>query len=150
MAETPTGPLREDLEHGADDHGATLMLVSVAMLLGAVALGAAGHLLLREGMVQVGRVGAKELQQPLDLLATMLTNRLVLIALPLYGTGFLVWAIVLSRLRLSLAYPAMASMYVVIPLAAWGISHESVTIAHWIGMVVIVAGVLMVLRAGLT
>ena len=94
------------------------MVGSVAMLLGVVALAATGHLLLREGMLQVGRVGARELQQPLDLVVSMVTNPLILVALPLYAAGFVGWAIVLSRLQLSLAYPALASMYVVIPLAA--------------------------------
>ena len=125
------------------------MVGSVAILMGVVALAATGHLLLREGMLQVGRVGTKELQQPLDLVVSMVTNPLILVAMPLYAAGFVGWAIVLSRLRLSLAYPALASMYVVIPLAAWAISNESVTIGHWVGIVIIVAGVLLVLRAGL-
>jgi len=125
------------------------MFVSLGILLGIVALSATGHMLLREGMLQVGRVGSKEIQQPIDLVVSMVTNPMILIALPLYASGFVGWAIVLSRLRLSLAYPALASMYVVIPLAAWVISNESVTMGHWVGIVVIVVGVMLVLRAGL-
>ena len=126
------------------------MFGSLAILVGVVTVGAAGHLLLREGMLQVGRVGVEELQNPFDLIFSMLSNPLILIAIPLYGAGFAGWAIVLSRLRLSLAYPALASMYVVIPIAAWAISNESITAAHWVGIVVIVLGVMLVLRAGLT
>ena len=59
------------------------MLGSVVILIGVVAMGAAGHLLLREGMLQVGRVGTRELQQPLDLAVSIITNPLILVALPM-------------------------------------------------------------------
>ena len=125
------------------------MLVSYGIILIVVTLGASAHLMLRAGMDQVGRVGAEQLSQPISLLTSVLTNPLVLTAVPLYAASFVAWTVVLSRLQLSLAYPGLAMTYVLIPLASWGLLHEPISRSHWVGLAVIVIGVLLVLRAGL-
>ena len=126
------------------------MIVSFGILLAVVASAASAHLMLRVGMSQVGRIGADELQEPIKLASSIVRNPLVLGALPLYAGSFLAWIMVLSRLRLSLAYPALAMTYIVIPLASMVFLHESVTASHWLGIVVVGVGVLLIFRAGLS
>ena len=123
-------------------------MASFGMLIVVVAMAASAHLLLRAGMAQVGRIGADELQTPAQLIHSLLATPQILLAMPLYGGSFVAWAIVLSRVQLSLAYPALAMMYFVIPLASWVFLNESVTPLHWVGIAVIVAGVMTVLAAG--
>lgn len=123
---------------------------SLGIVLVDVVLAASAHLLLRAGMTQVGRVGADELRDPIRPAASMLRNPLILSSAPHYAAGFAGWTLVLSGLQLSVAFPALAMTYVLIPIASWAVLHESVTAMQWAGMAIIVVGVLLVLRAGLS
>lgn len=63
------------------------------------------------------------------------------VGLMFYGLSAICWLWVLSRVQLSYAYPVLALSYpIVVALSAWLFS-ETVTPLHWIGVIVIVAGV---------
>ena len=81
------------------------MIVSAGSLLFVVALATVAHLTLKAGMDQVGRIEGSELLDPIQVVVSILTTPLVLIAMPLYFGSFLAWTVALSRLELSLAYP---------------------------------------------
>jgi drug/metabolite transporter (DMT)-like permease len=100
-------------------------------------------------MTQVGRVGSDELREPFRLAVTILRNPVILAAVPLYAGSFVAWTIILSRMQLSVAYPTLAMLYLIIPVASWLFLNESVAALHRVGMVLIVLGVLVVLWAGL-
>lgn len=125
------------------------MLSSIAILAFVVITAASAHVMLRAGMAQVGAVGAEELGKPIALLSSMSTNPLVVVAVLTYALSFAAWTVALSRLNLSVAYPALAFMYVLIPLLSWAFLDESVSAPQWAGVLVIFAGVLMVLLPGL-
>ena len=72
---------------------------------------------------------------------------LIWVALPLYGIGFIIWAVVLSRLQLSFAYPLLAIGYLVNPLAAMVFFDEQIPPMRWIGIVVIMVGIVLVGRS---
>ena len=93
--------------------------VSYGILLIVVTLAASAHLMLKVGMTQVGRVGTEELRAPAELLSGMLSNPLILVATLLYAGSFIAWTIILSRLQLSQAYPALSITYLIIPLGSW-------------------------------
>ena len=59
------------------------------------------------------------------------------------------WAVVLSRMQLSVAYPALSLTYVVIPFVSRLLLNEPISLIHWIGIMLVVAGVLLVLTGGL-
>ncbi|MCL4552989.1 MAG: EamA family transporter [Candidatus Marsarchaeota archaeon] len=120
------------------------MAKSLLLVFLSIAIGMTGQLCLKLGMGQVGRVGAENITQPLELLIRLLTQPLVLVALPLYAVGFLVWAVVLSRLSLSFAYPLLAATYVLTPLAAWLILNEEISAARWVGIGVVFIGVVII------
>ena len=122
---------------------------SLGILLVVVLMATSAHLLLRAGMVQVGRVGAEELRDPIRVAFSMLSNPKILGAGPLYAGSFLAWTVALSRVQLSVAFPVLAMTYVIVPVASWAVLHESVTAMHWGGMAIIAIGVFVVLRAGL-
>lgn len=119
---------------------------SLLLVLLSITIGVTGQLCLKLGMGHVGRVGADDLAQPLQFLIRLLGQPLVVVALPLYAVGFLVWAIVLSRLNLSSAYPLLAVTYVLTPLAAQLILNEHISAVRWAGMVVVFVGVIIIGR----
>ena len=120
------------------------MIKSLLLIAASISIGVVGQLCLKAGMGQVGRVGAQGLSQPVQLLLSMLSEPLVLLALPLYALGFFIWAVVLSRLSLSFAYPLLAATYILTPLAASLVFGEQVSAVRWAGMVVIFVGVAIV------
>ena len=126
------------------------MMGSVLALACVVALAVAAHITLKVGMDRVGQVGADELQSPIGLAVSMVSTPLVVIAIPLFAASFVAWTIALSRMQLSVAYPALSMTYVLIPVASWVLLNEPISMLHWVGMAVVVTGVLMVLAGGLS
>jgi len=124
-------------------------LTTWAVLFGVVLTAASAHVLLKVGMDQVGMIDFKQVLDPWDVITSVITTPVLLLAGPLYGVSFIGWAVVLSRFELSLAYPALAATYILIPLFAWLGLNETVTREHWAGIVVVTIGTGIIVRAGL-
>ncbi len=69
-------------------------------------------------------------------------------ALAVYGVATVLWIYVLSRLPLTIAYPWIAAATVSVPLIGWLFFGERVTPLFWVGMALIVAGMLLTQLAG--
>ena len=119
----------------------SVWLIIVSMLLGVV-----GQLFLKIGMNQVGSIGTINWAKPLELFGPIFSQPLVWLGLGFYGTSSLVWLIVLSRFDLSYAYPTLASMYVILPVLSRLFLDESIPPLRWLGMVIVLAGVVLVSR----
>lgn len=63
-------------------------------------------------------------------------------ALILYGGSTVLWVWILTRVPLSLAYPFVAVVMILVPFIGWYCFEESLSPAYWIGASLIVAGVL--------
>lgn len=63
------------------------------------------------------------------------------LALVCLGTGMLVWLLVLQRLPVGLAYPMLSLNFVWVTLAAWGLWREPVSLRHWLGVGLIIIGI---------
>ena len=117
---------------------------TIALALLAPLIGTLGQLFLKFGMRQVGPVSGSVLSNPAPLLLAMFSNPLILIAVPLYASGFVIWSIVLSKLDLSYAYPFMALAYVLVPLLSWLVLGEHIPTMRWVGIAVICVGLVLV------
>jgi drug/metabolite transporter (DMT)-like permease len=71
-------------------------------------------------------------------------------ALAVYGFATLLWIWILSRVPLTQAYPWMAISLVIVPLAGWFVFGERVTPIFWLGMVLILVGLLLTQLAAQT
>jgi drug/metabolite transporter (DMT)-like permease len=123
------------------------MLQSLALIFLSVLIGVFGQLSLKTGMTHVGRIDAAALHQPLQLLWKIFTTPIILAGVAMYVVGTLIWLVVLSRLDLSFAYPLVATTYVFTPLLANLLLHEQIPGLRWVGIVVILIGVVIVARA---
>jgi len=119
----------------------SLILISFNILIGSI-----GQLMLKSGMIQVGRIGVVEISRPLTTLGTVFTNPLILLALPLYAGALLMWLIVLSRMQLSFAYPFLALNYVINALLAQAILGEHISFLRWVAIGLICSGVIVITR----
>ena len=97
-------------------------------------------------LIRAGMAGRRiDLAHPATALAAIVTSPLVVAGIILFALNVLSYAYVLSRIPLSLAYPVMTSLgFVIVVGASAMFLGESIDRVQIGGMVLIVAGVIMV------
>ncbi|EIK95858.1 hypothetical protein PMM47T1_14411 [Pseudomonas sp. M47T1] len=65
------------------------------------------------------------------------------LALVCLGLGLLLWLLVLQHLEVGIAYPMLSLNFVLITLVAKFVFKEPVDARHWLGVGVVMAGVLL-------
>lgn len=113
-------------------------LTAYALLLVVIAIGVAGQLLLKQGMLQ-HRGGFQ-----LSALPALAQNRAVIAGFGCYGLSTLLYFQVLSRLDLSLAYPTVSLGYVLVIILSKLFFNESIRPARWGAVAIICVGVALV------
>jgi len=114
------------------------------LIIFSVLLAAIGQLLLKQGMMKVGRVSS--LANAPSMITTALLNPIVLAGLAVFGISALSWLVVLSRVKLSIAYPMVSLGYIVTVFFAWLIFKESVRPVTIAGCLAIAFGVFLISR----
>jgi drug/metabolite transporter (DMT)-like permease len=117
---------------------------AITLALMAPMVGTAGQLLLKVGMNRAGDLNRASLSDPINLIQRVFGNPWILIAIPLYGAGFLLWLVVLSKLNLSYAYSFLALAYVLVPLFSWWLFGDQIPMLRWVGILVICLGLILV------
>ena len=64
--------------------------------------------------------------------------------LPPTASPWSVWFVGLSRLPVSQAYPVLSLGYIIAALLAWMVLGETISLARWAGIGLIIAGVMLV------
>lgn len=64
-------------------------------------------------------------------------------ALFIYGLATLLWISLLRYVPLNKAYVFMALSFVLVPIASYFIFREHITVGYWIGVALIVSGVIV-------
>lgn len=102
----------------------------------------AGQLTLKSAMDSVGRIG--KTSQLGETFARAAKEPLLWVGLVLFGVSALFWLVVLSRVRLSVAYPIVGISYILIVLLARFRLHEQVPAMRWVGVTVIAIGIAII------
>lgn len=116
----------------------------VILIVFSVLLAAIGQLVLKLGMTKVGKVSS--LASAPSMLLTALLNPVVLAGLAVFGLSALVWLVVLSRVKLSVAYPMVSLGYIVTVFFAWRIFNEPLKPITIAGCLTIILGVFLISR----
>lgn len=74
----------------------------------------------------------------------MLTNGVTIVALALYGLATVLWIHLLQELPLSLAYPFVAAAFVIVPIVAFWLFREPISLRYLIGAGFIVVGIVII------
>lgn len=80
---------------------------------------------------------------------SLLVKPLIWLGILLWAMELLAWTVVLEWVPLSIAFPLMASSYVVVVFAGAIIFHEKVNLRHAAGVFLVAAGVACVGATGL-
>jgi multidrug transporter EmrE-like cation transporter len=105
-----------------------------------IILGAGGQVVMKMGTSQVSTAGLSFL----SLLLKYFTNMHILTGLLLYTLSAVVWIFAISKVQLSIAYPMVASGYVLVVLLSYLLLHEPVSSLRVLGLLTIVAGVIII------
>ena len=117
-----------------------------ALVLLGVLLNAAAQLLLKAGANSVGPISgfaALRTSGP-----QLLLHYGTLGGLACYVVSVVVWIVALSRVEVSIAYPMLSLGYVVNAVLAWWLFGEDVNLQRWIGIGVVIIGVVLLARSG--
>jgi multidrug transporter EmrE-like cation transporter len=116
------------------------------LLLVTVTFNVMGQYLMKRGMIDVGAISG-DLSQLFGSLVNAFTNMYVLAGVGAYGLSSIFWLILLSRVELSYAYPALSLGYVMVTLVSALLLGEQVSALRWAGVLVICVGVILVARS---
>lgn len=116
------------------------------LLLITVGLNVAGQLLMKQGMSQVGAIGGSLAVMTESVLRAFL-NPYVIGGVGAYGLSSIFWLILLSRVELSYAYPALSLGYVLVTLVGAFLLGEDVSNLRWLSVAVICVGVILLSRS---
>ncbi len=115
-------------------------------LLIAITLGAFGQIALKHGMKQYGPLGQGSAMLG-NLFGAVITPY-VLLGLALYAVSSCFWLVVLSSWNLSYAYPMIATNYLIVVLLSRLFFKETVFPLQWLGIVLMVGGLILVASFG--
>lgn len=112
------------------------------LLFSAVILNALANIVLKWAMR--GETGVIE-QGAVEALKSLGTNYWAWVGIALFGLAFIVYSMVLSKINLSIAYPVMTSLgLVIISLVSMLAFREIITTLQWLGLFLIIVGVWLV------
>jgi drug/metabolite transporter (DMT)-like permease len=122
------------------------MLKTLSLVVIAVVLGGAGHVMLSKGMRPVGDLTEAPSGRLGGMVGRALTSPWLFAGVALQAMFFAMYVTLLSRAEVSQLLPLTALDYIVVALLAHWLLGESVTPARWAGIGLIVAGVALVSR----
>jgi small multidrug resistance pump len=117
----------------------------IIVLACAIVFNAGANILLKLGMKDAGSIAKLGIGK---MIALAVTNVWVWLGLASFGIAFILYSIVLSRMKLSIAYPIMTSCgYVIVVVAAMFLFAEEASLLKFAGIGLIAAGIWVVSMA---
>lgn len=123
-----------------------MTLPTFLFILAGVLLNAGAQLLLKAGVRPLGAISVGW-ETLLPTAVQVLSQWPILAGLGCYVVSVGVWIVGLSRVDVSIAYPMLSLGYVVNAVAAWWLFGEALGPMRWSGMLLILAGVLVMSRS---
>ncbi|CDS49237.1 Permease of the drug/metabolite transporter (DMT) superfamily [Polaromonas sp. CG9_12] len=103
----------------------------------------AAQFALKAGMTEIKAAAPSSGPHGIQMLLPFVTNKYLITGFMLYGLGAIVWLGVLSKWDVSKAYPLVGLGFLLSALVGFALG-ESVTLIRGLGVLMIIAGVLMV------
>jgi undecaprenyl phosphate-alpha-L-ara4N flippase subunit ArnE len=101
-------------------------------------------LLVSAGQILFKLTGARAGGADFASLLAVVLDPYLLFAFTIYGIGTIMWVYVLKSVPLTVAYPFMALTFCVVPLLAWLLLGETLSLRYGVGTSLIVAGLLII------
>lgn len=113
------------------------------LFLAAVVVASGGQAFLKLGALKLGPV---EAGNAIGKILSIIRTPELLIGLVFYGFSSILFILVLTRVKLSVAGPAISISYVISVLMGYFFFQEAISIRHLIGLGLIACGVILVVK----
>jgi drug/metabolite transporter (DMT)-like permease len=120
---------------------------NIVLILLSVSLNASAQMLMRAGMLRVGKVG-NSFGDILQAAPSMLVNFFLWGAIGAYVISVVLWMLVLSKVEVSFAYAFLALGFALVAVLGYLIWNENVTWLRILGIALICVGVYCVAQTG--
>ncbi len=120
------------------------MLKTVILVVIAVVISGAGHVMLSKGMRSIGDLTDSAADRLPLMVWSAVSNPWVLLGVALQACFFVMYLALLSRAAVSQLLPMTSLDYIVVALLAHAFLAEAVTAVRWAGIACIVIGVFLV------
>ena len=80
----------------------------------------------------------------ITVIPSLISNMYVIFGAVLYGMSFILWLYVLSKVKVSYAYPFISLSYVLVAVLGTFMLGEKITIGAWLGICFVVIGVTLI------
>jgi len=117
-------------------------MTSVILFFIAILVGAFGGI-----MLKIGSGHLISFSFSWEFLFNFLSNYRLLIGIALYIIPTIIWIYLLTKFPLSYIQPMLALTYAITPLLAWFILSEPVSILRWVGIAIVIVGVIIISRS---
>ena len=121
-------------------------LVSFSLIFTGVMLNAAAQILMKAGTNAIGYFEFSA-ENILPIGWKLATEWHIVAALFCYALSVIVWILALSRVPVSIAFPLLSMAYIVTAVAAWYLLGEALSLTKFVGIGVIILGVIIISRA---
>lgn len=123
------------------------MLRDLLMILFVTCSTLGSQLLIKNAVMRIAtRAPAPE---RLDWLLAVVASPRIWAAVAVQGVGFLVWIVVVSRVKLGPAFAMSgAFFYILLAAASWWLYGERLALWQWVGIALVSTGVLMISMLG--
>jgi len=119
-------------------------MINYVLFASSLILAVTGQLLMKKGM---NAFGSFPISQMVQKIIPMFMNPCVFVGFACFGLSSIFWLAVLSRFEISLVYPMVSLAYVVVAIASLLLFKENVTMIRWVGIGVIIFGVILISRS---
>ena len=99
------------------------------------------QLLFKQGMNILGAINFS-LANTISLAINVIKSPYLLTGLFFYGLSFLLWLIVLSKMKLSIVYPITSANFVLVIIASYFLFGEKLSNMQYVSILVIIIGII--------
>ncbi|MDD5311769.1 MAG: EamA family transporter [Dehalococcoidia bacterium] len=119
------------------------MVFSLILVFACIVLTAAGQILVKKGMNEIGAITSVQQMLDLGLILRVFTNVFVISGILCFGLMLILWLFALSALDISSTYPLTSIVYIITAFAALIFLKEDISLIKWVGMFLIVGGCIL-------
>ncbi len=127
--------------------GSASILANFPIIITAIITAVASQLLFKKGMTTMSDAVSISISGLTTLFVGILRNPYILVGMILYGVSFIVWLVVLSRVKLSVVYPLTSLNFVFVIILSYFLLGERLTPIQTAAIVTIIAGTLLLMKS---